>query len=186
MDAASLFALSGGAARHGTLVHRLAEDIEWLESCELTDDRFMESLKSERPTEEEAQRAIEALRAALERPDLKQLLSLGAQGDSESLSVLNERCFTLLREDDQGAEFLANGSIDRLVLTHEGGEVVSVEVIDFKTDGVTEEGVPARAAHHAAQMNAYRGAVATMYGLEPAAVRLRLAFTSPGVVFDLP
>ena len=186
VDAASLFALSGGAARHGTLVHKLAEGIEWLESCELSDAELLESLKAERPTGEEAQRAIEAFRAAIDQPAMKQLMSLKAQEDPESLTVWNERSFTLLLKDDQGAEFLANGSIDRLVLTHEGGEVVSAEVIDFKTDGVTEDAVPARATHHAAQMSAYRKAVAVMYGIEPAAVRLRLAFTAPGVVFDLP
>jgi ATP-dependent exoDNAse (exonuclease V) beta subunit len=186
IDAASLFALSGGAARHGTLVHKLAEGIEWLESCELSDAGLLESLKDERPTDEEAQRAIEALRSALDQPDMKQLMSSKAHEGSENLTVWNERRFTLLLKDDQGDDFLANGSIDRLVLTHEGGEVVRAEVIDFKTDRVTEDAVPIRATHHAAQMSAYRKAVAAMYDIEPAAVRLRLAFTAPGVVFDLP
>lgn len=186
VNAADLFALSGAAARHGTLVHKLAEGIDWLENHELTDEGLKESLKSESPTEEEAERAIAALRSAVERPELKQLLTLEGQTSAENLSVLNERNFTLLLEDDQGAEFLANGSIDRLVLAHEGGEVVSAEVIDFKTDGVTEEGVAARSEHHAAQMKSYRRAVAVMYGLEQEAVKMRLAFTSPGVVYDLP
>jgi ATP-dependent helicase/nuclease subunit A len=187
VDASELFSESGGAARHGTLVHKLAEAIEWLdEAVEMTDGHLEGALKSEGASEEEAGRAITAFREALGQPAIKALLSREGHGSSSEVKISNERRFSLLLRDEEDAEYLSNGSIDRLVLSYEEGEVVSAEVIDFKTDGVREEGVEERARHHAPQMYSYRRAVSTMYSLKPEMVKLRLAFTGPGVVYDLP
>jgi ATP-dependent exoDNAse (exonuclease V) beta subunit len=105
--------------------------------------------------------------------------------DGSELEVSNERDFSLVLTDEKGAEYFANGSIDRLVLTLEGGVPRSAEVIDFKTDRVTPEEVEDRAKHHAPQMQAYRRAVSAMYGLAPEEVILKLAFLTPGVIHEL-
>jgi ATP-dependent exoDNAse (exonuclease V) beta subunit len=187
VDAAKLFSESGGAARHGTLVHKLAEGLEWLdETGEITDENLEGALRSEGASEEELKQAISAFKEALSRPEIKALLSREGYGSSSEVKVSNERSFSLLLSDEEGVEYFANGSIDRLVLSYAEGEVVSAEVIDFKTDRVREEGVEARARHHAPQMESYRRAVSTMYSLKPELIKLRLAFTAPGVVYDLP
>ena len=105
--------------------------------------------------------------------------------DGSELAVSNERDFSLVLTDEEGGEYFANGSIDRLVLTLEDGVPKAAEVIDFKTDRVTPEEVEARAEHHAPQMQAYRRAVSAMYGLAPEDVALKLAFLTPGVVHEL-
>ena len=131
--------------------------------------------------------AVAAFSATLEQPEVQALLAREAQEvpDGAELEVSNERVFSLVLTDEEGSEYFANGSIDRLVLTLEDGAPIAAEVIDFKTDRVTAEEVPARAEHHAPQMNAYRRAVAAMYDLAPEKVTLRLAFLTPGVVHDV-
>jgi ATP-dependent exoDNAse (exonuclease V) beta subunit len=167
------------------------EDVVWLEEHERTNEELKETIMRftswERVTGLEAEGAIGAFHAALDCPEIQTLLAREAQEvlDGAELEVSNERTFSLVLNDEEGSEHFANGSIDRLVLTLEDGVPIAAEVIDFKTDRITVEEVPARAEHHAAQMNAYRHAVAAMYDLAPEKVTLRLAFFTPGVVHDL-
>lgn len=85
------------------------------------------------------------------------------------------------------------GSIDRLVLRYDapedktGGKYgnipAEVEIIDFKTDRISSdpEKLKERSAHYAPQLEAYRTAVAKLYGISPASIRTRLLFTSSDV-----
>jgi ATP-dependent exoDNAse (exonuclease V) beta subunit len=186
-SAAELLRTHSKSARHGTLVHALMEDLEWLESHERSADDLCQAIARYGVTDADTEAAVAAFSATLEQPEVQTLLAREAQEvpDGAELEVSNERVFSLVLTDEEGSEYFANGSIDRLVLTLEDGAPIAAEVIDFKTDGVTAEEVPAQAEHHAPQMNAYRRAVAAMYDLAPEKVTLRLAFLTPGVVHDV-
>jgi len=186
-DAVLLLRSHSRSAQHGTFVHALMEGVEWLEAHERSDEELKQSLKAHGASEGDAEVAIAAFKATLEQPEVQALLAREAQEvpDGSGLEVFNERDYSLILTDEEGAEYFANGSIDRLVLTLQDGVPKSAEVIDYKTDGITSEEVEVRAEHHAAQMQAYRRAVSAMYGLAPEEVTLKLAFLTPGVVHEL-
>jgi ATP-dependent exoDNAse (exonuclease V) beta subunit len=133
-------------------------------------------------------RALETFRSALERPAIKELLAKESQdlAEDQELEVSCEREFRLILNDEEGVEFLANGIIDRLVVRSRDGQPISAAVIDYKSDAVDEAGVSDHAQGYEGQMGVYRKAVSKMYELDPSDVTLQLAFTSPGVVHDLP
>jgi ATP-dependent exoDNAse (exonuclease V) beta subunit len=89
-----------------------------------------------------------------------------------------ERELPFMRREEDA---LMEGAIDRLVLILEGGRTVAAEVLDYKTDDLAAGDAAAlaqRVAHYRPQMDAYRRAVAEMYGLPAAAVRGCLAFVA--------
>jgi len=188
MEATELLRSHPKSARHGTLVHALMEDLVWLEADERSEDDLRRALSLHDAEDADAEDALAAFSATLEKPEIQSLLAREAQvvPEGADLEVSNERPFSLVLMDEGGDEYFANGSIDRLVLSVKDGAPIAAEVIDFKTDRVTTpEEVEARSKHHVAQMNAYRRAVSAMYGLEPEAVTLKLAFLTPGVVQEL-
>jgi ATP-dependent exoDNAse (exonuclease V) beta subunit len=186
-DAALLLRSHSKSAQHGTLVHALMEGVEWLEAHERTAEDLRVALHVHGASDADAESAIAAFSTTLEQPEVQALLAREAQEvpDGSELVVSNERDFSLVLTDEEGAEYFANGSIDRLVLTLEDGVPKSAEVIDYKTDRIQPEEVEAGAEHHAPQMQAYRRAVSAMYGLAPEDVALKLAFLTPGVVHEL-
>src|SRR5690606_2763536 len=84
---------------------------------------------------------------------------------------------------------IIEGFIDRLVLVRTGDAVTAAAVIDFKTDAI-EPGnrriIQARTEHYRPQIDAYRRAVARMYGLDLAAVQGHLVFLAPAAVVPIP
>ena len=80
---------------------------------------------------------------------------------------------------------IQQGFIDRLVLVEREGEVISAEVLDFKTDAIEkgdEAGLKERTEYYQPQIDAYRDAVCDQYGLSSSDVSARLVFLVPGVV----
>ena len=97
--------------------------------------------------------------------------------------VETERTFAV---HDNGK--LVGGSIDRLVLLYDRDKLVAADVIDFKTDQLAADdptAVAKKVAHYGPQLNAYRNAVATTFGLESERIAARLAFVSAGIVADI-
>ena len=188
VDAASLLGSASGAARHGVLVHRLFEEVHWLEDFQRSEEELRALFGGGDEDKAAQARALETFRSALERPAIRELLAKESQdlAKDQELEVSCEREFRLILKDDAGLEFLANGIIDRLVVRSRGGQPISAAVIDYKSDAVDEAGASDHAQGYARQMGVYRKAVSKMYGLEPSDVTLQLAFTSPGVVHELP
>ena len=56
-----------------------------------------------------------------------------------TLEVRNEHTFSVVLADDSGEEQFWSGSIDRLVIGRRGDDVVWAEVLDYKSDILTEE-----------------------------------------------
>ena len=89
-----------------------------------------------------------------------------------------------LREGDA----VITGSIDRLVLVYSGDELVAADVIDFKTDRVSQqdpEALAEKVAYYMPQLNAYRQAVSQVEQLPVARIAARLLFVNEGLIYDV-
>jgi len=181
-----------GREELGRLLERF---LGWLDAPEIRD-----ALSRERSLE----RARAALAEAGEPPAAEAgERPAGEAGEPLDLELLTERRFAS-RVDHE----VVSGIIDRLVLVRPaagtgagsggGGRgagargrpapVGAAEVVDFKTDALPpddEEAAAARVEHYRPQLEAYRDAVAALYGLPAEAVRARLVFLAAGLVRDV-
>jgi hypothetical protein len=98
-----------------------------------------------------------------------------------SVEVVNE-CRLVAALDDGQVEAV----IDRLCLIREGERLIAVELVDFKTDAVPVEAVPARARFHAPQLGLYCRVVSASFRLPADAVFAQLVFVEPGIAVPLP
>jgi ATP-dependent exoDNAse (exonuclease V) beta subunit len=118
------------------------------------------------------------IRAALSRPRYK----------STDVEVQHERRFIVLNKKDKKAD-LIRGSIDRLVVERNSGEVINIEIIDFKTDrkgnDISEEDfLKNRKLTHIDQMKAYRKAIEQLYNIDQNKINVTLIFTNIGKVIS--
>ena len=124
---------------------------------------------------EEVAAVMADLRRWLAAPEIAAALARASYPPEARLE--RERAF-LQRQGDA----VVQGKIDRLVTLRAGGRVIGAEVLDYKSDGVEADAIPALVEQYRPQMEAYRAAVAAMYGLDPAAVRARLVLLAASVV----
>jgi ATP-dependent exoDNAse (exonuclease V) beta subunit len=184
--AESLFRDRRGAKR-GALIHRWLEDLVWIEDFDLDEARALEIGASLEPDPEARREALAALSEALQAPPLRAALSreaCAAPADAR-LDVSNERAFSLVLADEANEEQLWNGSIDRLVLGRRGDDVVWAEVLDYKTDILTQDQLPDRVDYYTPQLETYGRVVAAQTGLPAGAIRLRLLFLELGRVVEI-
>ena len=108
--------------------------------------------------------------------------ALEVAADTASVRVLAELAFA--REVD-GA--IVNGRIDRLVLAMRDGVPIGATIIDFKTGaaGASQEKLDEKIAAYREQLSAYGDAVAEMFTIPRAAIRLELLFVDRGEVIAL-
>ena len=162
---------SGRGARFGTLVHALFEEVEWLEGAAVDDESLRATLvRVGDEAVDLVDGALARFREAMASESLVQLLTR----PPGEVTVHNERSFEVQVDGEDGAPLRWRGFIDRLVLHREGGRVQRAQVIDYKTDAVaTADEV--RAAHRE-QMEAYRSAVAALFGLPSSDVSCALVW----------
>jgi ATP-dependent exoDNAse (exonuclease V) beta subunit len=126
------------------------------------------------------------------------------------LEVCNERRFAVRQQNR-----ILSGSIDRLTLMYDGQRLVAADILDYKTDAVASEPIKndsqskgkrraalpegiesnppvleadalaAKVEFYRGQLEAYRPAVATLYGLSSDRISARLLMLGPGVVCDV-
>jgi ATP-dependent helicase/nuclease subunit A len=174
-----------GAMTRGTLLHRWLEELEWIEDFTASDEELLAIGRRIEPDISQRREALAELRRALEDPELRHALARPASGDHE---VRREHVFSLLLPEEcgeHGAPQLWNGAIDRFVLERRDGETVAAEVLDYKSDRVSEEELESRVAFYRPQLEAYRRVAAAITGLAPEAIRARLLFLSLGRIVDL-
>ncbi|HSQ58613.1 MAG TPA: hypothetical protein VLM40_23030, partial [Gemmata sp.] len=70
----------------------------------------------------------------------------------------------------------------RLVYYQASDGSPAIEVIDFKTDAISLEGMPARVAEYTPQIESYIRAVAAFAGLPETRVNAALLFTALGCI----
>jgi len=196
--AAQLFGThSTVALRKGTLIHHWCEHLTWLDAG-LPDVEHLRSwARSQQATAEEIDVGLTDWQAMLERPALRRLLTRDSYQDPGFLELPPDVCQRIenarlrvhvetelpiaVRDDD----CLVSGTIDRLVLVYADEVLVAAEVIDFKTDRISEgdsAAIEGRVAYYRGQLDSYRWAVGRVYGLEADCINCRLAFLMPGVV----
>ncbi len=189
-----------GMAR-GTLIHTWLELIEWLDRgipdesvlrrvvAQLADPRI--NLDGE----------LVRFRQLLARPAIQRALSESSCLDPASFSLPSDIAAEITASSNKGSvrttlyrewpfavrldDAIVQGKIDRLLLYHRGDTVdadslLAADIVDFKTDAIDSAAVGTRTEFYRPQIEAYRRAVATVFGLEPCRITARLLFVEPG------
>ncbi|MGV3723134.1 MAG: UvrD-helicase domain-containing protein [Actinomycetota bacterium] len=124
---------------------------------------------------------LELFRGLLATDALQEVLTPPALPPGGRVELWRERRFAV-----RAGDRLLYGAFDRVVVTRDAaGQPLAADLLDFKTDQVAPDGVPARAALYAPQLQAYREALQAMLGLPAAAIQARLVFFRPGVLWSL-
>jgi ATP-dependent exoDNAse (exonuclease V) beta subunit len=170
------------AVARGTLVHAWLARVEWLTGEDV--DVELLSLRRDDLDPLDAHALALELKAALERPAVRALLTAPAAPRGDRQVVWHERRFAVELDGAHGRESW-QGAFDRVVLTRRDGVCIAAELIDWKTDAVDASSLAARVEHYRPQLRAYARVLAHMTGLAPAAIRARLVFLATGDVVEL-
>lgn len=178
------------AMHHGTLVHRLMQEIVWLQEFDATDEALANVLAPFEADSAHRTRAITSFRAALAQPRIAELLDReGAKARDPKnaffCEVVRERRFSTELFEPDGTSVLWNGAIDRLVLHHRAGQTTSADVIDWKSDAIAPEEADERSERYRPQMEAYRRVVAAQTGLPAESIRMLVVYLAVGCVSEL-
>jgi ATP-dependent helicase/nuclease subunit A len=159
------------ATKRGSALHDLFQRVGWIEEDNLEElvaawtaaqsglpgdirDEILDSFHRSMTNPE--------IRAALARP------SCGAE-------LWREQAFELSLDGTW-----ISGRFDRVVISRDNaGRISSATVLDFKSDRIRADEVPARTAFYREQVKSYRLALARLTGLPESAVGARLIFTYP-------
>lgn len=189
---ADVFRSSSAALRHGTLMHAWLEQIEWLDAG-LPEEALLrkimqQTLRDAVDSDFDRDAAVKRFFTMLETPALQQVFAKEAYRQSLrkeqpqrkteladcEFSIYRERTFAL-----RDGERLMTGAMDRLVVQRKNGQPIGAEVIDFKTDDISQPGVyEKRVEMYRPQLAAYCAAVARLYALPPANVTARVVFVN--------
>ena len=184
ITAASLFAdASGSARRRGTAIHRLFEDIVWLEDYAMDASSQKSALQRLHPTPstEEATQWLKDFAHSVAQPGVVQALSLPSDLPADvELEVLRERPFAVKTIDSHGAVVILQGIYDRVVLKRKAGKVVAAQVVDFKTGTTPADDVIPET--YQLQLDAYRRALCVQHKIETSDVTCNLLFVDSGVL----
>lgn len=174
----------------GSLFHKWFEQIHWLDDGKPGVEQLRTAARGIDVGQLDLKLEIEQFMTCLEQDNVSQLLrrSFYLNADkfrphaddqaSEHLEVRNEQRFAV-RDKQQ----LLTGVIDRLVLIYAAGDLLSADIVDFKTDhlfpGDTEQ-LHKRQAFYEPQLESYRRAVQRMFSLPADRTTARLLFTFSG------
>ena len=169
-------------SERGSVMHKLFEQVQWLEDFAVDDATLLPIARSVAPRRDESwhRKQIAAFRAMLRKPEMAAALSCGAN-DSNLHRLHRELPYARLVNSG-----VQTGSIDRLVLRLDGrGRVTSATVIDFKTDALTQSTPTAQAETHRQQLEIYRDAVAEMFALAPEEIEMVVLLVGIGAAVRL-
>lgn len=179
---ATLLSTSASAARsRGTAIHRLFEEVAWLDNFHGNDQHLLHLLSDCGYTGAAAMDLITSFRDALDQPAVQELLTRPDKpGECE---LWRELPFAVSLKDEHGADAILNGIFDRVMLHSIEGHIVHATIIDFKTGAVAGElDLISKADFYRSQMRAYRKALCVRTGLEPEQVDCKLLFVDAGLV----
>ena len=108
---------------------------------------------------------------------------MGGQARGETGGKTGGKTGIKRQAGEQDKQQLLTGVIDRLVLIYAAGDLLSADIVDFKTDhlfpGDTEQ-LHKRQAFYEPQLESYRRAVQRMFSLPADRTTARLLFTFSG------
>jgi len=154
----------------GSMVHQLFERVEWTETADV-DAIIMDWKNKTGLSDPEAEAHFRnamisaAVRDALSRPPVDVIL-------------WREKNFEAVVDD----EWLT-GTLDRAVLVKDkNNRVIHADILDYKTNEISESNKQATMDHYAPQLRLYARALALLTGLAPHQIGLHLLFTRTGDV----
>ena len=187
------------ALTRGTLIHAWFEQIRWLEDGLPDEDALLAVGRRLGLSQDEARESLLDFQAMIAGPAVASLLSEErylAEAHMLYGDAVRERLLAEPADVEVHPELpvvarisgeLLNGTIDRLVLLRQGGQVVAADVIDFKTDVVGAGGAAdmPRTDHYRRQLHAYTAAIGRIHHLPAQAVVARLVFVTSGEFVSL-
>jgi ATP-dependent exoDNAse (exonuclease V) beta subunit len=182
------------AMLRGTAFHTFFEQILWLEESACSAEQYLAALRRVpdlvRTTPAQQQAWLQEFRQALAKPDVAAVLTrhqyrppLVAKWPelaNAELVVHNEWAFASITQTQ-----MLQGRMDRVVLWRQAEKVVAVDVLDYKTDLITQEPgqtLIERTEHYRPQLEAYRATLAARFALPPDRIATTLIFVGPGKV----
>ena len=166
------------ARKYGSMIHKLFEQVAWLDAGQPEEAELMTVCRQFRVPEEMIDQALKELRNMLKIPAINDLLRISRYGSDESETKLyREQSFAYRAEDK-----IISGFIDRLVLVKREGKACQAEIIDYKTDNVTELDIANKMEFYRPQLESYRQAASLLLNLAPGQINLTLAFVQKGIV----
>ena len=145
----------------GRILHRLLEEVEWIETFDRSDEALAAIARRIEPDERVVRSSVDEFRALLARPEMRRELS----NPNDGARVRREMRFALVMPGTDGQETLWTGAFDRVVLRE-----TSAEILDFKTDRVVDAEI------YRPQMELYRRALARIAKLDERAIATTLLF----------
>ncbi len=182
---------------YGTVIHGWFELITWLDDGSPTRKALRgvwESLVGMDPVLD-FDTVANDFSGLLAQPSVKQILGYSSYTDElndwyqqaggnylrdvATVTVHNEQRIAL----SQPHQIMA-GSINRLIIVSESGQPVAADIIDFKTDRVTDS-KSTLVNNYRPQVKTYRVAISRMLEIDPAFVRARLLFLAADAVHEV-
>lgn len=173
----------------GTAIHACLEHMTWIEDCLLGPPQVASILDSiDLPFDVDAGTVSSSLARVLRIDAVAGLLRRDRYAREQDTTLELHRELAAALRTKEGA--ITTARIDRVVIVRQGDRVISAEIIDWKTDGLSSENPSAAAStapravppQYLAQMKAYREVVARVLGLDLAKVKATLAFVATGQV----
>lgn len=181
------------AMLRGTIIHTWFEQIDWLDDALPSDEQLLASLAMVRDlhaADEGMRRAwLKDFRAMLKHQDVAATLTRSAyrqklprswQATDAEFEVRNELPFAAIE-----GQHIMSGRMDRVVFHTLGGERVAADVIDFKTDAISDkrdERLEDRIKYYRPQIEQYCKTLAQQTGLPAARISGALLFVGAGVI----
>jgi ATP-dependent exoDNAse (exonuclease V) beta subunit len=166
---------AGDVLAFGSAIHRLFEQVEWIEDADL--DRILAAWRAASADPPALLVEVEQqFRACVANPEVRRILARPA--GAPRADAWREAPFNLVLTDNDGPH-LVGGRFDRLVVERDpDGLVLRATILDFKSNRVETEADVAEAAQgYAGQMADYARAAARLLALPPTQVATALLFT---------
>ncbi len=160
-------AVNARSTGFGSAVHALFECVTWIDvlSEEEVQARWQLALAGYEEFSAEARQETER---SLADPEIRALFE---RGSASAAQVWMEKRFEMILDEDRWI----SGVFDRVNLFAD-----RAQIIDFKTNNVSEEAEIDRAVeHYRSQMQTYRVALSRLTGLAPESIECLLIFTQP-------
>ena len=157
----------------GTAVHGLFEQVDWSDTTH-EDDAVAQWREVTREPDEEA---VEHFKQAYRSPAFQAALAK----PEGHVTLWREKMFEAVIDDEW-----ITGTFDRVVIVrNDEGAVVRAEILDFKTNDVTEENLSDVCDHYRPQLTLYAKALSKLIGYPHEQIARSLLFTRPGRVEDI-
>lgn len=159
------------AMRRGSALHALFACVDWLPQLP-TKEQLHQALAAMQPpaTAEEQSNWVQEFQEMCQQANIVSALSKGDQ----PAELWRERPFAVAAKDSQGQNAILQGIYDRVVLWKDGEQIVSADILDYKTGPPPED--QAMPVNYRLQLEAYRTALGLQLGLGPESIRLSLLY----------